>query len=333
MLILSFSDCNFNLSLPIESEKFQRLLNRVYEKPHDYESFADDAKFVDDTLATKGMTFIYHDSHKKKIKLKVSTDRILDDEHGSGNIEKLLHKLEKRIDAYFHGEYGLDDFQLKRMGVVTDIDVLERDKVSDYLKVFRRIGRVKGFSPSNDSGLDRDVGLRWEGNSNGVEFSIYDLEKVAKAQHSESEPKRKRLRAIEDNAEGILRAEVWLATKALQGFTDETVTSNQIAALLNSREKIFLAVFTRIVPYGDFNKKGDAVEIIKKKVTDRRTRLRMLRLLALVPEKKSLLLAQKAMCCRRIDEVMFEFYSIGLSPVTIGKRHDVKHLKNLYEFL
>ncbi len=324
------TNCYFDLSLPLESEKFQRLLDRVYEKPQGYELYADDEKYVDDTLSNKGITVVYHDSHKKKIKIKVNPNLILGDEPILGNIPKLLHKLEKRIDAYFHGEYGLDDFQLKRMGIVADVDVLEREKVTDYMKVLRRIGRVKGFSPSNDSGLDR---LCWVGNSNGIEFSIYDLEKVAKAQLPESEPKRKKLRMIEQGTEGILRAEVWLTTKALQRVTDEILPSNQIPELLKNNQQVCHQVLMRIIPYGDFHKKGEAVEIIQKKVADRRMRFRMLRLLALVPEKKSLLLAQKAMNSRRIDEVMFEFFSIGLSPVTISKRHEVKHLKNLYEFL
>jgi len=59
----------------------------------------------------------------------------------------------------------------------------------------------------------------------------------------------------------------------------------------------------------------------------------MLHLLALVPEKKSLLLAQKALDYRRIDNVMYEFYSIGMSPVTISKRHDIKRLDNLYKYI
>ena len=58
----------------------------------------------------------------------------------------------------------------------------------------------------------------------------------------------------------------------------------------------------------------------------------MIRLLVLVPDKKSSLLAQKAMNYRRIDRVMDEFASIGLSPVTLSKRHKIKYLKNLYSF-
>ena len=55
-------------------------------------------------------------------------------------------------------------------------------------------------------------------------------------------------------------------------------------------------------------------------------------MVALAPEKKSLILAQKALNCRRIDDVMEAFADIEVSPVTISKRHDVKHLKNLYAF-
>ncbi len=59
----------------------------------------------------------------------------------------------------------------------------------------------------------------------------------------------------------------------------------------------------------------------------------MLRLLVLIPEKKSVHLAQKAMNCRNIEKVMEAFAKINLSPVTISKRHDVKHLEGLYVYL
>lgn len=75
-----------------------------------------------------------------------------------------------------------------------------------------------------------------------------------------------------------------------------------------------------------------AVEIIRNEITDSTMRRKMLRLLTLVPEKKSLHLAQKAMNCRDVDKVMETFARIDLSPVTIAKRHAVKHLENLYSF-
>ncbi len=61
-------------------------------------------------------------------------------------------------------------------------------------------------------------------------------------------------------------------------------------------------------------------------------RRRMLRLLTLIPEKKSLHLAQKAMNCRDTEKVMMAFTKINLSPVTISKRHEVKHLENVYSY-
>ena len=62
-------------------------------------------------------------------------------------------------------------------------------------------------------------------------------------------------------------------------------------------------------------------------------RRRMIRLVALIPEKKSLLLAQKELNYRRIDKVMDMFAAIDLSPVTLSKRHDVKYLENLYVYI
>lgn len=90
--------------------------------------------------------------------------------------------------------------------------------------------------------------------------------------------------------------------------------------------------FIRIVPFGDFHKKDAAVEIVRSKVKDSTMRRKMLRLLALVPEKKSLHLAQKTMNCRDVEKVMEAFTKINLSPVTISKRHEVKHLDNLYSY-
>ena len=75
-----------------------------------------------------------------------------------------------------------------------------------------------------------------------------------------------------------------------------------------------------------------AVEIVRSEVKDSTMRRKMLRLLTLIPEKRSLHLAQKAANCRDIDKVMEAFARIDLSPVTISKRHEAKHLENLYSF-
>jgi hypothetical protein len=87
------------------------------------------------------------------------------------------------------------------------------------------------------------------------------------------------------------------------------------------------------VPFGNFYKKGKAEEIIKAKIKDGTIGRRMLRLVDLIPEKKSLLLAQKALNYRRTDKIMKAFFDIEVSPITISKRHDIKKLDNLYEFM
>ena len=59
----------------------------------------------------------------------------------------------------------------------------------------------------------------------------------------------------------------------------------------------------------------------------------MLRLVELIPEKKSLYLAQKAMEYRNMEKVVEAFAKINLSPVTISKRQNVKWMKNIYEYM
>jgi len=58
----------------------------------------------------------------------------------------------------------------------------------------------------------------------------------------------------------------------------------------------------------------------------------MLRLIELIPKKKSLHLAIKEMNDRNILRVLSEFAKHDISPVTISKRQKIKKLKSLYTF-
>lgn len=91
--------------------------------------------------------------------------------------------------------------------------------------------------------------------------------------------------------------------------------------------------FSHVIPFGDFYKKDKAMEIVRKEVEDAVLRRKMLRLLALIPEKKSLHLAQKAMNCRDIQKVMEMFAKINVSPVTISKRQKLSCQKSFYLLL
>jgi hypothetical protein len=238
--------------------------------------------------------------------------------------------LDKRIERYFNNKYQLEDFELTGMALTTDIDVHSSEKVFDYLKVLRRVGKVKGFSPSKDDWSGDDTGLCYDGNSNGIKFMLYDLEALLGEQTSDECFNIGR----PEDCEGILRAEVRLTkSKAIREYTNKSSISKQIADLHDNRQQIFLDTFLRIVPFGDFYKKDKAEEIIRTKIKDATIGRKMLWLVNLVPEKKSLLLAQKALNYRRIDKVMKAFFNIEVAPITISKRHDVKKLDNLYEYL
>jgi sulfur transfer complex TusBCD TusB component (DsrH family) len=94
-----------------------------------------------------------------------------------------------------------------------------------------------------------------------------------------------------------------------------------------------MEIFMRIVPPGDYYKKKDAVKIIEDHVAKKIPREKMLRLIELIPKKKSLYLATKEMEDRNIGKVMQMFAKINVSPVTLSKRHEVKFLKSLYSIL
>lgn len=324
-----YLNCVVELFMVLDNEKFHKLLTRVYKQVEEL----DDHKFIDQTMSSKGMLVTYQGKqYKKKVKLTINPSIMLNGREL--NSDKLIQKLERCVREYFSFKYTLDDFNLKRIIIMADIDVGSSEKATAYVKVLQRIGKVKGFSPLSYDCLEDDMGFCLEGNSNGIQFLIYDLNRLLTDQYRKTGTTHKKLKSIGEKSAGVLRVEVRLTQqKTVRHYTNETDTSKQLAALLENSRDIFSAVFMSVVPLGAFYKKDTAIEIIQRKVKNMMLRRRMLRLVALVPEKKSLLLAQKALNYRRIDEVMKTFAEIDVSPVTISKRHKVDFLKSLYSYL
>ena len=319
------------LSMTLDSDKFYKIIEKVVSRKGYLEETEDG--YIDQSLASKGILVKFRDSqYKKKIKLFVEPRLVLD--CNTSDPDKLMRKLDKRIEEYFSYKYRIDDFNLSGMILSADINVGDRDDVSAYLKVLKRIGKVKGFSPSGYDCFDEGDSFCLDGNSNGIEFLIYDLERTLIGQLRDTDTNRKRLKSMAKESKGILRAEVrLLKPKAIRAYTDETDISEQFVELAGNCRDVFLDVFIRIVPFGNFYKKDKAAEIVREKVEDSRLKRKMLQLLTLIPEKKSLYLAQKAMNCRDIEKVMDGFAKINVSPVTISKRQEIKHLKCIYEYL
>ena len=321
----------FELSMVLDNDKFQKVLSRAYDQA-DYLD-ENGKEYIDRSLESKGIVVTYRDSqYKKKVKMIVNSRLLLD--CNNPDPDKIARKLKKRIDEYFDHKYQIEDFTLSGMILCADIDVHNRENVLTYLKVLQRIGRVKGFSPSSYDCFDDIDSFCLDGNSNGIDFLLYDLESYVEKRHREIRADRKKSKWMRKESEGILRAEVQLTKpKAIRAYTDAVEIGGQIVELSEKCQDIFLDIFTRIIPFGDFYKKDKTEEIIRREVEDSRLRRKMLRLVALMPEKKSLYLAQKSMECRNIEKVMDAFARINLSPVTISKRKDIRYLENIYEYI
>lgn len=320
----------FELSMVLNADHFQRIFDMAYDRTGDLKEAGDE--FVDTSLSSKGITVLYRDSqYKKKVRLLINTNLIV---VNASDTDKLIRKLDKRITGYFNHEYTMDDFTLSDVTLTLDINVGSREKVSDYLKVLQRVGKVKSFSPISYDCFDEKDSFCLTGNSNDTDFLLHDLEAAVMGKLRNADAGRKQLQVASEQTKGILRAEVRLTKpKATRVYTDAEGTADQIIELSKKGEDVFLDTFTRIVPFGDFYKKDKATEIVWHEVKDSIMRRRMLRLLTLIPEKKSVLLAQKAMNCRDVEKVMMAFAKINLSPVTVSKRHDIKKLENLYSYL
>lgn len=325
-----YTNQTFELSMVLDSIKFRKVFDKACDRSDQVERNEDE--YIDHSLDAKGITVIYRDSqYKKKVRVLVKVGAVTS---GMNDQEKFIRKLDKRIKEYFGFKYKLDDFNLSGMTVVVDINVGDSKMVSAYLKVLRRIGKVKGFSPVSYDCFADDTSFCLEGNSNGIEFLLYDLKNMLVNQLKQNGIKHKELKSVAEKSEGVIRSEVRLTKpKAVRTYAGEEDIIRQIISLCEKHQDIFLKIFTRIIPFGDFYKKGKAEEIIRQEIKDARLRRRMLRLVELIPEKKSLYLAHKAMNCRNIEKVMDAFAKINVSPITISKRQDVKWMKNIYECL
>ena len=146
--------------------------------------------FVDESLANSGIVVEYHCGNKRKIKLIVNPSMLFGYDGLSEfwnpknkNVSKLLQKLDDIIESYFDYEYGLNDFKLCEVCVSANVKLDERELVHAYISVFNNIGRVKGFKPKFtkvDNSRNKSIRFDLKGNSNGVEFSAFDLAAMSK---------------------------------------------------------------------------------------------------------------------------------------------------------
>ncbi len=226
----------FELSTVLDNEHFQKVFASSYNG--EYYIDGDSGEYIDYSLSGKGITVIYRDSqYKKKIRLIVNTYLLLDD---VSDTDKLIWKLDKRIAEYFDYKYQLEDFVLSGMNFIADIDVDTPANVQAYLKVFKRIGKVKGFSPASYECFDDNSSFCLSGNSNAIDFLLYDLADVVVRQHRDSSQKRFKF------IKGVIRSEVRLTKpKAIRAFTDAGDTDEQITELLKNSQDIFMDTFTR----------------------------------------------------------------------------------------
>jgi len=323
---MNYSIRFIELTLAIDTEDFEKHLDRAYQRAEKkgYSMYPVNFGHVDESLIEKGIGIAYHDDCKrKKIKLIVYCPSLVinDDldelwEPTPGNTTKLTGKLDKIIVKYFQSDYGLGDFDLARVDFATDINIGSREKVSEYIRTLHNIGYVKCFAPmkyGNNDGETKDLCFGLNGISNGVNFRIHALK----------------------HEKRLLRVEIRLVKKAtIQAYSsNETDTAEQIRALAEGSEHILMDSFQHIIPPGDYYKKDRATKLVIERVSDMKLRRRMLRLLTLVKEKKSIHLAIKALNYRRCNDILASFAEIDVSPVTISKRRDAKKLDSLYGYL
>lgn len=250
----------FELTRIVDGEEFQRLFTRV-QKVLDP---GDGDEYVDRSLSHKGLTVVYRKSqYKKKVRLVINTavmvgERLFDPWDA-------LQKLNRRVRKYFGGQLSLEAFTATGVTMTADLPIGDQARVSAYLRVLRRLGRVKHFSPVSYACFSAHNSFCLEGNSNDTMFMAYDLRSLLEKQLG------KDAAPLLDRAKGVLRVEIRLTSaRAVRTACGKDEVEEQLLFLYDHSQEVFLGVFQKIVPYGDSYKKGTAVELIRREICDPR---------------------------------------------------------------
>lgn len=318
-----FENTIYELSMTLSNAKFEEIMEQAQSKSKLISIERDE--YVDASLGEKGMLVTYRNKpYKKTIRIAINAG-MLSDYKEMSSVE-LLKKINKIIKKYFNEKHHLNHFEIYKITIIKDINVKSKKKVMEYLHILDRIGRVKSFVRDKYKDLNKKNYFMLKGKSNGVGFMVYDLEERLKWEGVE--------KSVLKQLNTLLRTEIsFSGSKALDKYVKGINASEYIAAVNKKSQKLYMEVFSKVVPVGEFYKKDEAVKLIHKQVKDKVLRRKMIRLVTLIPEKKSLLLAQKAMHCRDMDKVMTAFAKINLSPVTISARQGVKQLGNMYALI
>lgn len=340
----------FELRLDTNSKTFNYLLSHAYKQAktnknrlgHSTKHTGNDVR-VDDALASDGITVEYHnDTYRKMVKLRVNPSKVLGGDDlelwvpNECNTQELVDNLEDHIEDYFDGEYCLDDFLLSRVEFTANLFV-GKPHVPVYIGLMHKIGKVTGYSPKYSKWdymtgeVEKKHSFDLEGNTNGIAFTAYDKE-------ADLRKKGKDKRA--DKATGVLRLEVRLKKRKtvrmiLHDLTRgaSLTTEEQIKVMAANSTHIFMSYLVGILPDGGFYKLKEAEHLLRASTVKERRKEKMLQLLRLIPEKKSLYLAFRALNIKDKSKVLLWFSELQVSPLTIGKREKVNYLPSLYRCL
>lgn len=295
----------YELSVMPKPDTFYELL----EHASDVHALPDaDGEYIDTSSIEKGMAVRYCDGRIKKIgtlfNVPYSTDEPADP-------QETLQSMEKRIRKYVSKEFRLGDFQLSRLIIATDLKLDKENRAEDYMAVLRRVGNVKGYTLHSERKSGKCACHHWQGNSNNTNVI---------------------LRCPKEHTHLNLAVQM-LKSSAVRAYTQESEAPAQIIKSLTSLEGSLVTLLSNVIPFGRFLKKADAIEQIRSQIPDDTLRRKMIRILEMIPEKKSLKKTMKVSGYRNPKDILLSFAHIDLSPVTISKRMSVRKLENLYMYL
>lgn len=183
----------FELSIILDNEKFHKILAKVHKRIAYLEE--NENEYIYHSMAAKGIMVKYRDSQYRKKAIVIANSKpILGSD--KTNSDQLIQKLIKRMNEYFGSRFQMDDLILSGMRLITNIDVVDHKNVLAYLKALQRIGRVKGYSPTSYECFDDNASFCLNGNSNDIEFLIYDLEGAITKQFGKYNISKKSFKAM-----------------------------------------------------------------------------------------------------------------------------------------
>lgn len=248
-------------------------------------------------------------------------------------LQEALDIADRMLVGEFGEGYSIDELELYRVDQCINVKVDNDDNVREYISLMYRSEMKKSYCILADDSPDFDISRSCtvRNKTEGLEVSFYDKKEELEQRNEVSE-----------QAEGILRVELRiLKRKPLELQTPECMTNrDRVAHCMNASRNSILNMAHKLMLNADYYPYKKACARVKKLIASKKLRKRMLDMLRLTKEERSVRKAKERLLKLHpkirheyFNNMIAQFEHIGVNVVTLDDDSEMKLLPSLFKYM